>query len=305
MTALRWRGILTRLGHSVAVMHGPAQDDSGCDAVVALHAIRSGEAINRFRESFPQRPILVVLTGTDFFQPGELRPVLDRSLQAATRVIVLQNHLALQLPEEILAKTRVIFQSFSPPAHTAEPDTDCVEVCVLGHLRTVKDPLLAARACGKLPPESLIRVTQVGGALEEACAQEAAAESRHNPRYRWLGELPRSEAIQVLARCRVLVQSSLAEGGPSAVSEAVALGIPVLSTPTSGVVGLLGEQYPGYFPFSDAEKLASLMYRFEKDPAFRNELLAAANPARVLVSPEREATSWKQLLEELAISAGK
>lgn len=282
----------------VRVVQEAPSDFSACEILIALHAIKTGEAIEKFRRVHPHRPVLVVLTGTDFFQPGARQAVLERSLASADRILVLQNHLASQLPDEMQDRVRVIFQSFAPPAVEAHPNPDCFEVCVLGHLRAVKDPLLAARASRLLPARFRIRITQVGGALEPELAHLAQVEQGLNPRYRWLGELPRTEAIRVLARCRVLVQSSLAEGGPSAVSEAVALGIPVLSTPTSGVVGLLGPDHPGLFPFSDEEALARLLGRMETDVAFHQAVVSATLQAQPLVRPEREALAWRLLLKE-------
>lgn len=280
-------------------------DFSACDILIALHAIKSGGAIARYRKAFPDLPVLVVLTGTDFFNPGGNRPVLEQSLGHADRVIVLQSHLASRLPLETRAKVRVIYQSFAPPTTKDLPAEDCLEVCVLGHLRAVKDSLLAARAARLLPVDSRIRITQVGGALEPEQAQLARQEQVENPRYQWLGELPRTEAVRVLGRCRLLVQSSLAEGGPSAVSEAVALEIPVLSTPTSGVVGLLGESYAGYFPFSDPASLAALMRRVETEPGFAGTLLAQSATARELIQPRREMEAWKSLLAEFHPTPGK
>jgi len=287
------------------VLHAAWADYSACDLLVALHAIKSGGAIARFRMAHPGRPVLVVLTGTDFFEPGGNRPVLDQSLGHADRVIVLQNHLATQLPMELRAKVRVIYQSFAAPAPRDLPLEDCFEVCVLGHLRAVKDSLLAARAARLLPEESRIRITQVGGALEPEQAHFAQMELGENSRYQWLGELGRTGAVRVLGRCRLLVQSSLAEGGPSAVSEAVALGVPVLSTPTSGVVGLLGESYAGYFPFSDPHALVALMRRVEAEPDFAGSLLAQSAEAREWIQPRRETEAWKNLLDEFYPTPGK
>jgi glycosyltransferase involved in cell wall biosynthesis len=60
-----------------------------------------------------------------------------------------------------------------------------------------------------------------------------------NPRYRWLGELPRWQALRVLARSHVLVLSSLTEGGANVISEALALGVPIVASRIAGSMGLL------------------------------------------------------------------
>jgi putative glycosyltransferase (TIGR04348 family) len=272
-----------------------------CDALLALHAVKSAPAVADFKRRFPNRPAVVALTGTDVFQTGTTTDVLSETLHLSDRVLALQHHMASAVPPEHRHKVRVIVQSFAPPHPLPAPNPDVFEVCVLGHLRAVKDPFLTAEAVRGLPPESRVKVVHVGGALEPGFAERAEREQVTNPRYAWVGEVPRAEAVQTLARCRVLVMSSTAEGGPSAVSEAVACGVPVLSTPTSGVVGLLGEGHPGYFPVGDRGALKGLLLRCETDPAFRHELRAAGERVRPLLDPAAERRAWVELLGELGI----
>lgn len=281
---------------------GPGCDGpptAGCDALVALHAVKSAAVAAEFKRQHPDRPALVALTGTDIFQDGSTAGVLHETLRLSDRVIALQNHMASAVPAEFRQKVRVIFQSFVPPHPLPEPTPDVFEVCVLGHLREVKDPFLATTAARTLPPESRIKITHVGGALAAEFADQARHEQATNRRYEWLGELPRAEAVRTLARCRLLVMSSRSEGGPSAVSEAVACGVPVLSTPTSGVVGLLGHRYPGYFPIGDREALKALLVRCETDLTFVTELRAACDVVRPLLTPAAERRAWAGVLAEV------
>ena len=170
---------------------------------------------------------------------------------------------------------------------------------MLGHLRSVKDPFQTAMAVRQLPPSSRIRVVHVGGALTDDMKTEADAEASTNPRYRWLGELPRWRALRVLARSRALVLTSQMEGGANAVSEAIACSIPVISSRISGSIGLLGEDYPGYFPVGDTRALTDLLVRLEMDAAFYDELKTWCERLKPIVDPNRERQSWKQLLQDL------
>src|SRR5262249_44099359 len=140
---------------------------------------------------------------------------------------------------------------------------DVFEVCVIGHLRPVKDPLRTALAARLLPTVSRIEVLHLGGALSAGLAEEAHAEAARNRRYHWLGEVRRSEALGVLSRCRLLSLTSVSEGGANAISEAVVAGVPVISSHIAGSIGLLGEDYPGYFPVGDTQALADLLWRAE------------------------------------------
>jgi glycosyltransferase involved in cell wall biosynthesis len=198
----------------------------------------------------------------------------------------------------------VIFQSAVAPAKRAAPDPDAFETCVLGHLRPVKDPFRAAMAARLLPASSRIRVLHIGAALSEAMAERACAESARNPRYRWLGELPRGRALRALGRCRLLVLTSRMEGGANAISEALACSVPILASRISGSIGLLGENYPGYFPSGDTRALATLLRRAETDAEFYAELCACCRRLAPLVEPARERESWDDLLRELSIETG-
>jgi glycosyltransferase involved in cell wall biosynthesis len=150
-----------------------------------------------------------------------------------------------------------------------------------------------------VPPSSRLRVLHVGAALSPDMAQRARAEAAVNPRYRWLGDLPRWKALRALARCRLLSLTSRLEGGANVVSEAIAAGVPVLASHIPGSVGLLGTAYPGYFPVGDTRALADLLHRAETDAAFYNHLKAWCRRLRPLVRPARERQSWRRLLREL------
>ena len=78
------------------------------------------------------------------------------------------------------------------------------------------------------------------------------------PRYRFaLNPFPDVRWSRLFGRARAMVLSSLSEGGANVVSEAVAAGVPVLASRIDGSVGLLGRDYPGYFPVADTAALRS------------------------------------------------
>lgn len=130
--------------------------------------------------------------------------------------------------------------------------------------------------------------------------RQARAEMKSNPRYRWLGELPRGQALRVLARSRLHVLSSQMEGGANALCEAIACSVPTLASSIPGSVGILGPEYPGYFPVGDTRALARLLRRAETDAKFLGRLRAWSERLQPLVDPDREREAWRRLLEEFA-----
>jgi putative glycosyltransferase (TIGR04348 family) len=297
VTAERWARILRSLGHRVRV--DTSLGSARTDLLVALHARRSAGAIRRFRARAPHAPVVLALTGTDVYGDLGRSTVARRSLALATRLVVLQPLALENVPAALRPAVRVIHQSVAKPARKPHPETDFFQVCVLGHLRRVKDPFRAAKAARRLPPSSTIRVLHAGRALGASMAERAREEMRRNPRYRWLGDMSRDHALHLLARSRLLVLTSRAEGGANVVSEALAWGVPVLASKIPGTVGLLGPDYPGYFEVGDTRALATLLDRAETEPDFLESLQAACQRRTWLVDPVLERRAWRALLAEL------
>lgn len=298
VTALRWARILKALGHRVSIAQ--EYDGKPYDLMVALHARRSFAAIECFRRLYPTLPLLVALTGTDLYGDIHTSPEAQQSLELATRLIILQPKGIEELEPHLHQKVRVIYQSVPSFTGRVPQSKTTFDICVLGHLRPVKDPFRTALAARLLPEASRLRVLHVGKALSDDMAAQAQAEMAMNPRYHWLGELPRWQALRLLARSRVLVLSSLTEGGANVISEALAVGVPIVASRIAGSIGLLGEAYPGYFPVEDTAALARLLARVESDVDFYQELQARCTSLAPLVHPTRELQTWASLLQELA-----
>jgi putative glycosyltransferase (TIGR04348 family) len=298
-TALRWARLLRALGHRVAV----AVDYTGqrCDLLVALHAWRSAAAIRRYRAARPRAPLILALTGTDLYRFLRSHPQTTRaSMVAADRLVALQPLAVDAIPADQRGKLRIIHQSARPLPRGVQPVRRFFDVCVIGHLRAEKDPFRAALAARRLPADSRVRVIQLGRGHARDWEERARAEMRVNPRYVWRGEVGGGEVRRVLARSRLMVISSRLEGGANVVSEAIVAGLPVLASDIPGNVGLLGRDYPGYFPPADTAALARLMLRAERDPAFYRRLRAAGRARAPLFTPARERRAWRALLAELA-----
>jgi len=303
VTALRWRSILTELGFDVRMANDYERGDY--TALIALHARKSADAVRAFHAAHPGAPIVLALTGTDLYPDLVTSGVDPDVLALASRIVVLQPHALAQLDAAQRARTTVIVQSM-PDIPRRIPRDDVFEVAVLAHLRSVKDPLRAAEASRLLPARSRVVVSHAGAPLDENLTRLAREESTRNPRYRWLGELQRPEALRLLAHSRLLVLTSHDEGGANVVSEAIAAGVPVLSSDIPGSRGLLGDDYPGYFPVGDTEALADALLAAETDrDGFHQRLQQKCEDLHELVDPHRERAAWSTLLTELSVAVAK
>jgi len=293
-SALRWSRILKALGHRVVIEE--KYKGASCDLLLALHAWRSYDSIDLFSQLHPELPIILALTGTDIYQDIHEKPEAQRSLELATRMMMLQPLGMDELPVHVRDKARTIFQSARQIPGGHQPSGKTFNVSVIGHLRPVKDPMRAAMASRFLPESSQLHVQHVGGAMTPEFAAVAEAETANNPRYRWLGELPRWKARRVMAKSQAMVLTSLAEGGANVVSEALADSIPVIASRIAGSVGMLGEDYPGYYQAEDEQDLARVLTRLETDPTFLQELKRWCTELSPMVSPATEQSLWNELI---------
>jgi putative glycosyltransferase (TIGR04348 family) len=293
-TALRWAAKLRGLGNRVRIRE--TYWGEACDVLVALHARKSAPAVFASYEARPERPIVVALTGTDLYRDLPDNADAQRAVTLASRLVVLQPLAMNRLDPAHRAKTHVIYQSAEPARGCARPDTAFFDICVSGHLRSEKDPFCAAAAARLLPKRSRIRILHAGGAMTPEFAQRARQEEMENPRYRWLGALRRREARCLAASCRAVALTSRMEGGANVISEAIADDVPVIASHIDGSVGLLGADYPAFFPIGNTEALANLMSRFEEDDSFYQELRRRCLQLRPLFNPEHETAEWRRLL---------
>ena len=299
VTAVRWARILRHLGHRLVLER--SYDGGPCDLMSALHALRSHESIRLFKEMHPELPLIVVMTGTDLYRDIRINPNAQGSLELATRLIVLQPMGILELPKQLRAKARVIYQSAARVRRRpTQTKNGCFNVCVISHLRPEKDPLRTAMAARELPASSRLRVLHIGRPLSKEMDRILRAEIARNPRFRWLGELPHWKTRRILADSHLLSVTSRMEGSSNALCEAIASSVPVVASKIPGLMGTLGKNYPGYFPVGDTRALARLLQKAESNLKFYRRLKNYCARLVPLVDPRHERAAWKKLLSELS-----
>lgn len=297
-TASRWLRFLGARG-KVTVARDWDDTQPAPDLLVALHARRSAAALAAFKEAHPDRPSLLVLTGTDLYRDIHEDPTARASLVRATALVVLQPRGLDELDATSRAKAHVIYQS-APALRQARQQAGKRDIAMIGHLRDEKDPLTFMRAAA-LVRNPGVRLLHVGGALDPLLADAARGTQMNEPRYRWLGALPHMPARRWLARCRAMAICSRMEGGANVIIEAVTSGVPVLASNISGNRGMLGEDYAGFFPVGDAAALAALIDRVSLDERFHARLLRQCAARRRLFAPGVERAALLDLVDNLLL----
>ncbi|MDF1656718.1 MAG: selenoneine biosynthesis selenosugar synthase SenB [Verrucomicrobiales bacterium] len=297
-TSSQWVTMLREAGHEVrTISHYEGEE---AEIFIALHAVKSREAVLGFKKSVPKGKIILALTGTDIY-PAPSDDAID-TMRKADALVTLQRRAIGQVPEDCRDKVVTIIQSAKTHSGPVKKSTSEFNVAVVGHLRDVKDPLLTAKASRRLPASSKIRIRHVGGILESQYAALVAAEEKDNPRYDWLGELSETETAEVIASSHLMVLSSLSEGGARVVGESIVHGTPVLSSRIAGVVGLVGDDYPGLFEVGGEKDLAAMLSRAETDPDFYATLKEQASHFAGQFAPETEKQAILKIVNKLGES---
>lgn len=300
-TARRWQRYLSPAFSTRIVKTWPDAEATGDQVMLALHALRSADAIAAWYELRGSRGLAVVLTGTDLYRDIQVDKRAQGSLARAQLLVVLQELGPEVLPVELREKSRVIFQS-TATRQVLPKSPNCLRLVMVGHLREEKSPQTLFAAARLLADEPAIRIDHIGDALDPALAEAARATMAAAPNYRWLGGLPHETTRRRIQRAHLLVHASRMEGGAHVIMEAVASGTPVLASHIAGNIGMLGADYAGYFPFGDAPALVALIRRCQArlpgDPLLES-LIVQCRQRAPLFDSAAERAALHRLVDEL------
>jgi putative glycosyltransferase (TIGR04348 family) len=300
-TAQRWRQMLAPIARSTIKAGWAGEPYS---LMLALHARRSAasiEAWDRARAAngaVGRLPLVVVLTGTDLYRDIRSDASAQRSLQVADALVVLQDQALESLPAAVRDKAVVIYQS-GARRRTLSKTRRHLRAVMVGHLRDEKCPQTLFEAARILRGRADILIDHIGGALDAGLGRQASLTAQSCPHYRWLGGLPHANTLRRIQRAHVLINASSMEGGAHTVLEAVRAGTPVLASRISGNVGMLGTDYPGYFPCQDADALARLLQSCRDEPGRLGALRRQCRARAFLFEPRREQRALRHLVARL------
>lgn len=299
-TAKRWADMLAQAYRVRLTRQWDAADLQSRDdeLMIALHARRSAASVAAWRLARPQAPLLLALTGTDLYRDIDSDADAQRSLDLADLLIVLNDLGPRRLPAQQRAKCHVVLQSCPARQPIADKPRRHLRALMVGHLRDEKDPATWFRAIAATMRSDL-RFDHIGDGLDEALAAQARALMAADVRYRWLGAQPHGQTRRRIQAAHVLVHASVMEGGAQAVIEAVRSGTPVLASRMDGNVGLLGEDYRGYFPVGDHRALATLLERARDDEAMLPALVRQIERRAPLFAPQAESAAVHRLVRAL------
>jgi len=304
-TAERWAQLLSRFAEVSIHLELDEKTAQDFDLLIALHARRSASAIQLWNDTFPDKPLVVVLTGTDLYRDIAQDVNAQQSLEHADRLVVLQELGIEPIPKPYHSKTRCIFQSTSL-WKPAQKTTQQLRVLMVGHLRSEKSPETFFEAARIMASQKEIQFSLIGAGLEPHLLEGAQSlhDSAHH--FHYLGALPHSQTRTYIRHAHLLIHPSKMEGGAHVIMEAICSGTPVLASDIPGNQGMLGPDYAGYFEWGQVDQLCGLISRCRDTQSlsspsdrFLDHLTAQCSARAVLFTHENEQHSLMDLLNEL------
>lgn len=225
------------------------------DLVHGFHAYY----FHQFLQTLDEQPAayMVTMTGTDLnvdlFDPDKRDGVLS-ALTGAKAIHVFDpsaKALLLQEAPEFREKVFPIAQGASHFAEGSAPfqkEEGTFLFVLPAGIRKVKNIPFAIHALGKLHEmHPHLRLWLVGPVLEEAEAETVLAlAEQHAGWIRYLGELPHAQMGTVYGQADAVLNTSLSEGQPAAILEAMGYGLPVLVSNVQGNNGMVENGRTGY-----------------------------------------------------------
>lgn len=221
------------------------------------------------------RPVVVNYRG------GEAGPFLARSigwvrpsLARCTRLVVPSGFL-----REVFGVHRVVAeivpniidtQRFAP----ASPPSGDFHVLVARNLEPIYDNASALRALALLRQQvPQARMTVAGSGPERAALEALRDELGLQQAVRFVGRLEREAMAEAYRSAHALLNTSLVDNMPNSLLEALASGVPVVSTEVGGVPYIVRQAQTALLvPAADAPAMAAALARLAQDAALAQRL---------------------------------
>lgn len=213
-------------------------------------------------------PLVTTLRGDDVKRAGVSR--IDRwLLEVACR----RSRVIVCVSDAMAASLKAMLPGIEAKVHVVRNGVDDVFLAVPREARAENAPVRIG-AIGSLIPRKgfdvLLRaihhmrhvpaeLTIVGAGPEKNALMAQVVALGVEERVTFAGELPPADVPEFLASLDIFVLSSRSEGRPNVVIEALAAGLPVVSTDLPGVAGLIGDTTGWRVPTDDAVALGAAL----------------------------------------------
>lgn len=229
-------------------------------------------------------PYSLTIHGPDEFFDEE-RFHLRQKLEGAAFVIAISHYCRSQLMRiasaehwDRFATVRLGIRPELLPDRTARAPANPLKIIMVGRLVSTKGPLLLLQAIERIRNQGVaISLTLVGDGPERADLETFLQHHRLAEVVTLTGALNHDQTLQRVAAADLFILASFAEGIPVSLMEAMALGVPCISTYIAGIPELIENERDGILvPAGSVDDLANAILRLAHDPELRRRLAETA-----------------------------
>ena len=168
----------------------------------------------------------------------------------------------------------------------------------VGRLTRQKDLGVAIEAIGRVPAARLL---VIGDGPDRDRLEELARTTEAADRIDFRGALPRAEALAIVAGSEAALLTSAWENFPHSVVEALAVGVPVVSTAVGGVPEIVRDGENGLLvPAGDVEAVTAAIASILQDGALHGRLAAGSRASVERLSVPRVYGRLEAILSDVA-----
>ena len=216
-----------------------------------------------------KKPVVTTLRGSDVRRAAQSRlerTILGLAINYSRVVICVSEAMAEQVRKEFPHRADDIHVCLNGVDEAffqhrkVTSDATALNVLAVGNLIRVKGFDVLIEAVARARMRDRIHVCIIGEGPWRATLLSMAASKGVSDRFRFVGPVPATEMPKRYAEADVFVLSSRSEGRPNVVVEALAGGLPVISTDLDGVQGMVADGDTGWLvAVDDAEGLATAL----------------------------------------------
>ncbi len=203
-------------------------------------------------------------------------------------------------PKAIQKKSEIIYNQVAEKFYETSASNDAKDIVTTGRLTAQKNHRLLIDAFAMIADKVEDNLIIYGkGELEDELRAHISELGLKN---RIFLPGPVSDVPSVLSGAKIFVMSSNYEGMPNSLMEAMAVGLPCISTdcPCGGPRELIANEKSGIlFPVGDKDALANAMLRLLSDNELRKNLAASVKASADRFLPERVFERWRSYVDSI------
>lgn len=231
-----------------------------------------------------------------------VRGMINRLLFHRADGIVCQTNDAVKwLPNNLQRKCRVIMNQVNPQFFEVQHISSDYYVATgrLNEQKNYKMLIDAFDSFRKRHPQRKLRIYGEGPLLKELKARVDILEASDNIYFMGITD----KMPEVLSHAKAFVLSSLYEGMPNGLLEAMAVGLPCISTdcPCGGPRTIIDDRYNGVLvPVNDMQRLEEALEMVENDNSFASSISIRAKERAHLFLPDVVVNDWLLFITTIA-----